>query len=498
MATIRNNGESNLITLLELSHLKQSDQHSQETAQLRTTIADLLSRLENQSDVINNKNILEQLVIQLREANQHLVIASINAQCLQESAEQAKLKQEQFLAMLAHELRNPLAPIAMATELIAKLTSSHENLPKLHGILARQVGQLSHLVDDLLDASRISSGRISLYKQEFTLKAIIDNAIEISSSSIALRHQLLDYELPTIPLNVIADFLRLSQVFSNLLINASKFSPEYETISIRLRKHHDTILISIKDNGIGIAADIQQQIFELFSQGYQTVDRAQGGLGIGLALVRSIVSMHDGNVSVKSEGLGLGSEFIVELPLAISPTFENLPALAAPQEVLQIRQVPRYNILLIEDNPDTLAVLAEVFINEGHHVSTALNGTQGIQLIHDAGDDGFDLIFCDLGLPNHDGFEIARNIRAISLVTYKADIKESDHTVSDDHESAANKDSSNIFLNVTQRPVCLIAYTGYNQQIDRTRAKEAGFDHFLVKPIATKTLLNLVEGWMST
>lgn len=498
MATIRNNGESNLITLLELSHLKLTDQHSQETAQLRTTISDLLSRLEQQFDVINNKNILEQLVIQLREANQHLVIASINAQSLQETAEHAKLKQEQFLAMLAHELRNPLAPIAMATELIAKLTSSHENLPKLHGILARQVGQLSHLVDDLLDASRISSGRISLYKQEFTLKSIIDNAIEISSPSIALRHQLLDYELPTIPLNIIADFLRLSQVFSNLLINASKFSPEYETISIRLRKHHDTILISIKDNGIGIAADIQQQIFELFSQGYQTVDRAQGGLGIGLALVRSIVSMHDGNVSVKSEGLGLGSEFIVELPLAVAPVNKDLPLLIAAQETLQIRQASHYKILLIEDNPDTLAVLAEVFVNEGHHVRTALNGTQGIQLIHDAGDGGFDLIFCDLGLPNHDGFEIARNIRAIPLETNKANTKKNHNAVSEDNDSIANKDNQNISSNVTQRPVRLIAYTGYNQPIDRTRARDAGFDHFLVKPIATNVLLNLVEGWMST
>ncbi|MFZ6816854.1 hybrid sensor histidine kinase/response regulator [Undibacterium sp. Ji22W] len=490
MASNRNNnGESNLITLLELTHLKQANQHSQETAQLRTTITELLSRLENQFDVISDKNILEQLVIQLREANQHLVIASMNAQSLQESAEQAKLKQEQFLAMLAHELRNPLAPIVMATELIAKLTASHENLPKLHGILARQVGQLSHLVDDLLDASRISSGRISLYKQEFTLKSIIDNAIEISSPIIALRHQRLECDLPAIVLNVVADFLRLSQVFSNLLINASKFSPEYETISIHVRKHHEKILISIKDHGIGISTDIQQQIFELFSQGYQTVDRAQGGLGIGLALVRSIVDMHEGTVRVRSDGLGLGSEFIVELPLAKVPVTNEAQE---PPEQLQPRQTPHLKILIIEDNPDTLAVLAEVLINEGHHVCTALNGHQGIQLIHDAADEQFDLIFCDLGLPNHDGFEIARNIRAILRTESagKANKREAD--------SADKNTNNSTNKNVNKRPVCLIAYTGYNQAADREHAKDAGFDHFLVKPVATDVLLNLIAGWMST
>jgi len=463
-----NHLENNLITLLEISHLKQENQHNQETEQLRTTITELVQRMENQSDVINDKNILEQLVIQLREANQHLVIASMNAQTLQESAELAKVKQEQFLAMLAHELRNPLAPIVMATELIAKLTGSDESLPKLHGILARQVGQLSHLVDDLLDASRISSGRISLYKQRFSLKSIIDNAMEISSASIALRHQRLICEFPAIPLDVDADFLRLSQVFSNLLINASKFSPEYETITIQFRKFHERIIISIQDHGIGIATEMQQQIFELFSQGYQAIDRAQGGLGIGLALVRSIVSMHEGKVNVRSDGLGLGSEFIVELPLSKSSDLFVSPS---AQPLVQVRSL---KILVIEDNSDTLAVLAQVLTNEGHRVNTALNGTQGLQCIHDANasSDQFDLIFCDLGLPDHDGFEIARNIRALPGMEARC--------------------------KVSGLPVCLVAYTGYNQLEDRERAKEAGFDHFLVKPVATDVLLNLIASWMST
>lgn len=455
--TIGNSVESNLINLLEMDHLKQKNKHLQETSQLRATIKDLLVQLEGQFDLAKDKDILEQLVNKLRNANQSLVIASVEAQTLQESAEQAKYKQEQFLAMLAHELRNPLAPIMMATELIAKLKNSHEQLPKLHGILSRQVGQLSHLVDDLVDASRISSGRISLHKQHFTLKSIIENAIEISAPLIEQRHQRLYPEFTTMSLYVHADFLRLSQVFSNLLINASKFSPEYEDIFISVRKHHEQLLITVKDHGIGIADDMQGKIFELFSQGYQSVDRAQGGLGIGLALVRSIVGMHDGSVTVNSDGLGLGSEFVVELPASQPPMKDDLSASAS------VVKVGRLNILVIEDNPDTVAVFSDVLTHEGHNVSTATSGVDGLKLIREAGSEAFDLIFCDLGLPAYDGFEIAKRIRA----------KQSDI-----------------------RP-CLIAYTGYNQLEDRERARKAGFDHFLVKPVASDVLLNLISTWVS-
>jgi signal transduction histidine kinase/ActR/RegA family two-component response regulator len=450
--------ESNLITLLEMSHLKEQGKHTQESEQLRATIKDLLVQLEGQFDLIKDKNVLEQLVIKLRNANQNLVIASVEAQTLQESAEQAKYKQEQFLAMLAHELRNPLAPIMMATELIAKLTDSHEQLPRLHGILSRQVGQLSHLVDDLVDASRISSGRISLHKQHFSLKSIIENAIEISAPFIEQRHQSLHPEFTSMSLYVYADFLRLSQVFSNLLINASKFSPEYEAIYITVRKHHEQLLITVKDHGIGITRDMQGKIFELFSQGYQAVDRAQGGLGIGLALVRSIVSMHDGSVTVCSDGLGLGSEFVVELPAA------EIPASSASFSSTPVAKTRRLNILIIEDNLDTLAVFSDVLSNEGHKVSIATSGEVGLQLIKEPGCITFDLIFCDLGLPTHDGFEIAKRIRALPC----------------------------------QLKPCLVAYTGYNQLEDRERARDAGFDHFLVKPIATDVLLNLISTWVES
>lgn len=453
-----NSVESNLITLLEMSHLKQKNKHSQETGQLRATIKDLLAQLEGQFDLIKDKDILEQLVNKLRNANQSLVIASLEAQTLQESAEQAKYKQEQFLAMLAHELRNPLAPIVMATELIAKITDSHEQLPKLHGILSRQVGQLSHLVDDLLDASRISSGRISLHKQHFSLKSIIENAIEISAPFIAQRHQSLRTEFTSMSLYVYADFLRLSQVFSNLLINASKFSPEYEEISIEVKKHHEQVCISVKDHGIGIADHMQAKIFELFSQGYQSVDRAQGGLGIGLALVRSIVDVHDGSVSVNSDGLGLGSEFIVELPLSQYSPDEKKSAFENPEKTACLQ------ILIIEDNPDTVTAFSDVLTQEGHHLTTALSGEAGIKLIQAAGTKAFDLIFCDLGLPTYDGFEIAKRIRALPC---------------------------------DKRP-CLIAYTGYNQVEDQERAKLVGFDHFIVKPIATELLLKLISSWVSS
>jgi signal transduction histidine kinase/ActR/RegA family two-component response regulator len=471
---INNASEKNLITLLEMNQLKQKNEHSQETEQLRSTIKELLQQLEAQFDLIKDKKILEQLVNKLQNANQSLVIASITAQSLQESAEQAQSKQEQFLAMLAHELRNPLAPIMMATELIDKLKHSHEQLPKLHGILSRQVRQLSHLVDDLLDASRISSGHISLRKEHCSLKAILDNAIEISSPSLNQRHQHLHTDLSTIPLFVDGDFLRLSQVFSNLLINASKFSPEYEAILISVKTHHERILVTVKDNGIGINKEMQHTIFELFSQGYQAVDRAQGGLGIGLALVRSIVDMHDGSVTVNSDGLGLGSEFIVNLPIAEDVAhFPQQRLRYAINPLNTINNVKPLHILIIEDNSDTLTVLSDTLINEGHHVSSALTGEAGLQLIEENAASPFQLIFCDLGLPDQDGFEIAKRIRAIG-------------DISDISGTSA----------YTIRP-CLIAYTGYNQVADQERAKAAGFDHYLVKPVATETLLNLISTWVA-
>ena len=282
---------------------------------LRNTTADLLTRVAELDKVTHSKQMLEALVVQLRDANQHLVLTTFSAQDRQAEAEFAKHRQEEFLAMLAHELRNPLAPISMAADLLSKITTAHPTLPKLHGIISRQVNHMARLVDDLLDASRVSTGNITLQRRTLQLAEVIDSAVETSQPFIDKRNQQLSIRCTDEPIMIEGDSVRLAQVFSNLLINATKFTPVDERIEISVQKLPDNVKISIKDNGVGIAPEVQPIIFDLFRQGPRSLDRSQGGLGIGLSLVRSVVQMHGGSVSVYSGGVGLGSEFIVELPL---------------------------------------------------------------------------------------------------------------------------------------------------------------------------------------
>ena len=432
--------------------------HFQETEQLRHRIADLVGQVEAQvealSDVTKNKDVLEDLVLQLREANQHLVIATVGAQGMQATAEAAKQRQEEFLSMLAHELRNPLAPIAMAAELLSKITSTHPQLPKLHGIICRQVSHMTHLVDDLLDASRISSGKIALKKRALRLSEIIESAVETSQPFIDKRHQKLIINLPVHPIVINGDLVRLAQVFSNLLINAAKFSPEFETITVSARKHTNlhanTVTVSVKDNGMGIAPDIQPIIFDLFAQGFRSLDRSQGGLGIGLSLVRTILDMHGGSVKVTSKGGGFGSEFTVQLPIFAEPQRHD----GYPTSKLMPTRSCR--ILLIEDNADTNETLSDLLALEGHIISSALDGTTGLAM---AKENTYDVIVCDIGLPGMDGYEVVKQLGLQSL-----------------------------------RPLpILIAFTGYNQLENRTRAIEMGFDHYLVKPVSIDIFLNLIS-----
>lgn len=422
----------------------------QETEVLRQRIADLLAEVDALRLASQNQPVLEDLVEKLREANQHLVIATVGAQTRLSSAEEANRRQEQFLSMLAHELRNPLAPMAMAAQLLGKLLDAHTQLPRLHGIICRQVQHMTHLVDDLLDASRISSGKIVLNLQPLRLAEIMDSALETSQPFVDRRHQHLKLSLPHVPIWIEGDLVRLAQVFSNLLINAAKFSPEYEAISVAARRQRNAVLISVQDHGIGIALDQQASIFELFSQGIQALDRSQGGLGIGLSLVRTIVELHRGNVTVSSAGLGLGSVFTVLLPLCAAPPVAQMPLLQA-----SAMPAPVYRILLIEDNPDTNDTLSELLRQEGHIIACAVNGQSGLKL---AREQAFDAVVCDIGLPGMNGFDVARQLRLQGL----------------------------------QPMPCLIALTGYNQSDHRAGATAAGFDHFLMKPVAIDALLNQI------
>jgi signal transduction histidine kinase len=420
----------------------------QNVSHLRSTISELLKVIESLHEEKKETSLLKNRVNQLREANQNLVQATFGAQDMQATAEAANLRQTQFLSMLAHELRNPLAPIAMANELLGKITAAHPQLPKLHGIVERQVNHMVRLVDDLLDASRVSSGKITLQKRQLLLSEIIESAVETSQPFIDKRNQRLIIDLPADTV-IYGDLIRLAQVFSNLLINATKFTAEYEHITISAQKLLNSVAVSVKDNGAGIPADIQPFIFDLFTQGFRSLDRSQGGLGIGLSLVRTIVEMHGGNVKVRSQGIGFGSEFIVLLPLSSEPLPANYhpPSKSAATKVCQI--------LLIEDNTDANETLKLLLESSGNTITSMFDGPSGLAMARKI---PFDVIICDIGLPGINGHDVVRQLRM-----------------------APN----------AQKPY-FIAISGYNQAEDWSSAIEAGFDHYLVKPIAIDELTALI------
>ncbi|WP_344762205.1 hybrid sensor histidine kinase/response regulator [Actimicrobium antarcticum] len=376
-------------------------------------------------------------------------MATFGAQDLQATAEAEIKAKKEFLSMLAHELRNPLAPIMTANGLLEKLAIAHPMLPKLHDVIDRQTRHLKRLVEDLLDASRISSGKITLRRNQFLLSDIIESAIETSQPLLTQRKQKLVLTIPTEPIVIDGDSVRLAQVFSNLLINAAKFSDEGKDIRLDVDRQSDQIEICVADNGVGIALEFQPYVFDLFTQGKNTLDRTQGGLGIGLSLVRSLVEMHGGSTKVRSDGLGKGSKFFVTLPISAPRlALANVPSLPTLPK-------PPLRLLIIEDNIDANDTLSTLLRLEGNTVDSALDGKTGIEM---AQRQAYDVVLCDIGLPVTNGFEVVQQLKRL--------------------------------LNPPPR---FIAVTGYNQPKDRLRASRAGFDHFLVKPIAIDALLKVMS-----
>lgn len=422
----------------------------QEAGKLRERTADLLTQVGALRDVTKSKSALEAVVLQLREANQNLVIATFGAQELQAKAESANHRQEEFLSMLAHELRNPLAPIVTAVELIGKIRDAHPQLPKLQGIIVRQVSHMSRLVDDLLDASRISTGKITLKKCVLLLSDIIDAAVETSQPFIDKREQNLTICLPPAPVVLDGDLVRLAQVFSNLLINATKFTPAGGNISVTAHRVANAISVTVKDDGMGIAPDAQSFIFDLFRQNPLLLDRSQGGLGIGLSLVRTIVEMHHGSVTVRSEGEGLGSEFIVLLP-----TISELPSSESSAASMSATSCQR-RILIVEDNVDANESLNDFLSMEGHVVTSAFDGSNGLAM---ARKNVYDAIVCDIGLPGIDGYALA----------------------------------GQLLSDPSRKLPLLIAVSGYDRTEGRIKAAAAGFSHYLVKPVAIDALMGIIS-----
>jgi signal transduction histidine kinase/ActR/RegA family two-component response regulator len=422
--------------------------HDQEIGALRATISQLQATIDAQVGEKDKSAAFALLVQQLQEANQHLVLATFGAQDSQASAESTNLRQTEFLSMLAHELRNPLQPMAMANDLLGGILELHPVIAKVHGIYARQVTHMVRLVDDLLDASRVSCGKINLQLAPVLLSDIIADAVETSRPGIERRYQHLQLRLPPGPLVIEGDLVRLAQVFSNLLINASKFTHEYGHIDVTAQRVGNSVEIAVRDDGAGILPELQPFIFDLFTQGFRSLDRAQGGLGIGLSLVRSITQLHGGSVSVTSAGNGEGSCFVVTLPLSAANEQRGLSTPALPT-VLPCR------ILVIEDNIDANDVLTMLLQADGHSVTSCFDGPSGLR----AGlSQSYDVVLCDIGLPGMDGYQVVSALRA-----------------------------------ALEAPLpCFVATSGYSKSDQPDRASEAGFDHYLVKPVSLAALTRIL------
>ena len=368
--------------------------------------------------------------------------------------EEAERQINEFLAMLAHELRNPLAPIRNAVSLMQMGGLSSSMLEWYRSVIDRQVTHLTRLVDDLLDVSRITRGKITLQKQPVEMSLVVDGAIDSCRPLIEERKHTLEIDLPVEPLWVEGDLTRLSQILLNLLNNAAKYTPEGGTIRLTVEKEGGRAVVRVLDTGLGIPAELLPRVFDLFMQGDRSLDRAEGGLGIGLTLVRRLTEMHGGSVEAHSDGPGRGSEFVVRLPLVAAPAAPDDPAMVRdagrPQRAGGFRRV-----LVVDDNRDaaeSLTVLLELW---GHAVRIANDGPDALAL---AAEYRPDTVLLDIGLPGMDGYEVARRLRELP-------------------------GSHSMFL---------VAVTGYGQDEDRRRAYETGFDHHLTKPVEPAKLGSLL------
>ena len=395
----------------------------------------------------------KELMVRVRNAV-HTEQSRAQMQVLHAAAESASRAKDEFMAMLGHELRNPLSPILTALHLMklrGEAGSARERV-----IIERQVTHLSRLVDDLLDVSRIASGRIEIKRERIDIADAVAQAIEMSSPLLEQRTHRLHVEVAK-GLRVDGDLTRLSQVISNLLTNAAKYTPPRGDISVRAKRVDGDVQVSVKDSGTGIAADMLPHIFDLFVQERQAVERSQGGLGIGLTIVRSLVELHGGSVSVRSDGPGKGSEFIVRLPAVAERAAEiSSSERAEPAEVTRPEST-RGRVLVVDDNEDSAQLLAEVLVQKGYDARIALDAASALRL---AAEMRPDIAILDIGLPVMDGYELAAHLRALP------DLGDVD----------------------------LIALTGYGQEADRRRTGQAGFRHHLVKPVDITALEAALDG----
>jgi PAS domain S-box-containing protein len=375
-------------------------------------------------------------ITELKEAEQALI--------------EADRRKDEFLAMLAHELRNPLTPIRNAAHVLSRLEMQEPQVRWAQQTIERQVGHLSRLVDDLLDVSRIVRGKVTLKMESVELAAAVNQALDMARPLIdAMKHQVA-VRLPAQPVYLESDPVRLAQVLLNLLDNAAKYTPEGGRIEVEARLLGPVVEIKVRDNGMGIPAELLPQIFDLFQQGERTLDRSQGGLGIGLTLVKRLVEMHGGRLEAHSEGVGLGAEFTICLP-----AHPDSPPISC-REMRKAGPATHCRVLVVDDDPavtDSMTVLLQI---EGHEVRSAASGEAALEIARSFHPQ---LVLLDIGLQGMDGYEVARQLRAQQAEDEK---------------------------------ICLVAVTGYGHDAARTRSEEAGFDQHLVKPVSPETLCRLL------
>lgn len=363
----------------------------------------------------------------------------------------ADRRKDEFLAVLSHELRNPLAPIRMATEVLRLPAVDAAQAAWAHEVIDRQVQHLVRLVDDLLDVSRIMRGKIEMRKEPTDIRTIVSRATEIAQPLIDEKQHELTVEAPPEKIMAHVDPVRLVQVIGNLLTNAAKYTPPQGRIWLTSERADDEAIVRVRDTGMGIPAELMPRVFELFIQGSPSANGSQGGLGIGLTLVKKLVELNDGRVEVASDGPGKGTEFVIRLPIAESTAAEPQSDGPSPAEVA----VESRRVLVVDDNADAAEALAMLLRLKGHAVECCHDGPSALDAVKTRRPE---FVFLDIGMPGMDGLEVARRLRT-------------------EPEGSA---------------IVIVAVTGWGQEADRRRTAEAGFDHHLVKPVSAADVHRLL------
>jgi len=361
---------------------------------------------------------------------------------LQRAAQQVN----EFVAMLAHELRNPLAPIRSAVQVLQKLPPGDPSVPAMYKTLERQSGQLARIVDDMIDISRITRGVLEIRKQPMELAEALHAALESAAPEVQARRHTIEVDVPRGGLQVSGDLHRLTQVLTNLLNNAARYTPEGGRITVKAAAEAGSAVLRVIDNGRGISPELLPRIFDMFVQGRTALERVGGGLGIGLALARRIAEMHDGRLEALSAGDGRGAEFVLRLPLCEAASEAATPA----REPAVGKRHAAMRVLIVDDNNDAAAALELLLRSLGHETRVAHDGAAALAT---AGEFAPDLVLLDIGMPGLDGYEVARRLRALGGRRFR-----------------------------------LVALTGWGQEADRKRSEEAGFDQHLVKPLDVEEL----------